>query len=154
MDMTATFVGEPKSNRFSLSGTCPHCSHKAVFSMVSAPHLPPAEVRKIVGDRLYIGYSTHNEEQFVIGNREPVDYLALGPVFATVSKYNLNPVVGVNELARLRRLSSKPLVAIGGITRMSAVKAFEAGANSVAIISDFLVGDWRQSIAEWAELRP
>lgn len=120
---------------------------------VGQDDLPPAEVRKIVGDRLFIGYSTHNEEQFVAGDREPVDYLALGPIFTTVSKHKPDPVVGVDELARLRRLSSKPLVAIGGITRMSAARAFGAGANSVAIISDFLADDWRQSMAEWAALR-
>jgi thiamine-phosphate pyrophosphorylase len=121
---------------------------------VGQDDLPPAQVRKIAGDRLFIGYSTHNEEQFVAGNREPADYLALGPIFATVSKHNPDPVVGVDELARLRRLSAKPLVAIGGITRQNASNAFEAGANSIAIISDFLADDWRQSIAEWTRLRP
>lgn len=116
--------------------------------------LPPGAAREIAGDRLFIGYSTHNEAQLRAGDLEPVDYLALGPIFATVSKHNPDPVVGVDELARLRRLTSKPLVAIGGITRQSAAKAFAAGADSVAIISDFLAGDWRQSIAAWTELRP
>jgi thiamine-phosphate pyrophosphorylase len=121
---------------------------------VGQDDLPPGEVRKIAGDRLFIGYSTHNEAQFVGGDREPVDYLALGPLFATVSKQNPDPVVGVEELARLRRLSSKPLVAIGGITRKNAAEAFGAGADSVAIISDYLAGDWRRAIAEWAALKP
>lgn len=117
---------------------------------VGQDDLPPSAVREIAGDRLFIGYSTHNEAQFVEGDREPVDYLALGPLFATVSKLNPGPVVGVAELSRLRSLSSKPLVAIGGITRQNAAEAFDAGADSVAIISDFLAGDWRRSIAEWA----
>lgn len=115
--------------------------------------LPPRAVREIAGDRLFIGFSTHNEAQLRAGDKEPVDYLALGPIFATASKYNPDPVVGVDELARLRRLTSKPLTAIGGITRQSAGRAFAAGADSVAIISDFLTGDWRHSIAEWTALR-
>ena len=120
---------------------------------VGQEDLPPSAVRKVVGDRLFIGYSTHNEAQLAAGDCEPVDYLALGPLFATVSKQNPDPVVGVDELARLRRLSSKPLVAIGGITRKNAAQAFAAGADSVAIISDFLTGDWRQAITEWTELK-
>lgn len=119
---------------------------------VGQDDLPPGEVRKIVGDRLLIGYSTHNEAQFVAADREPVDYLALGPLFATVSKTNPEPVVGVEELARLRRLSSKPLVAIGGITRSNAAEAFSAGADSVSVIADWLSGEWRQSLVEWTAL--
>lgn len=116
--------------------------------------LPPAEVRKLVGDRLFIGYSTHNEVQLRAAGAEPVDYLALGPLFRTSSKDNADPVVGVPEWTRLRPLSSKPLVAIGGATRANARQAFAAGADSVAVISDFLAGDWSRSIAEWAALRP
>ncbi|MDA0206185.1 MAG: thiamine phosphate synthase [Acidobacteria bacterium] len=119
---------------------------------VGQDDLPPGEVRKIVGERLFIGYSTHNEAQLRAGDGEPVDYLALGPLFGTKSKENPDPAVGVAELARLRPLSSKPLVAIGGITRKNAAEASKAGADSVAIISDFLADDWRQSIAEWTEL--
>jgi thiamine-phosphate pyrophosphorylase len=120
---------------------------------VGQDDLPPNEVRKIAGERLFIGYSTHNEAQLRAGDAEPVDYLALGPLFGTTSKENADPAIGVAELARLRPLSSKPLVAIGGITRKNAAEAFEAGADSVAIISDFLAGDWRQSIAEWTALK-
>jgi thiamine-phosphate pyrophosphorylase len=120
---------------------------------VGQDDLPPSEVRKITGERLFIGYSTHNEAQLRAGEGEPVDYLALGPLFGTTSKENPDPTVGVAELARLRPLSAKPLVAIGGITRKNAAEAFKAGADSVAIISDFLAGNWRQSIAEWSDLR-
>lgn len=120
---------------------------------VGQDDLPPNEVRKIAGERLFIGYSTHNEAQLRAGDKEPVDYLALGPLFRTASKENPDPTVGVAELARLRPLSSKPLAAIGGITRKNAAEAFAAGADSVAIIADLLAGDWRQSIAEWTELK-
>lgn len=120
---------------------------------VGQDDLPPGAARKIAGDRLFIGFSTHNEAQLRAGDGEPVDYLALGPLFGTASKENPDPTVGLAEFSRLRPLSSKPLVAIGGITRQNAAQAFGAGANSLAIISDFLAGDWRRSIAEWAELR-
>ncbi len=67
---------------------------------------------------------------------EPVDYLAIGPIFPTRSKLNPDPVVGVDRLRALRALTQKPLVAIGGITRELAPQVFEAGADSVAVISD------------------
>ena len=120
---------------------------------VGQDDLPPSAVRKIAGERLFIGYSTHNEAQLRAADGAPVDYLALGPLFGTASKENPDPAVGIAALARLRPLSSKPLVAIGGITRMNAAEAFQAGADSAAIISDFLAGDWRQSIAEWTQLK-
>ncbi len=83
------------------------------------------------------------------GDAEPVDYLALGPVFGTTSKENPDAAVGVEELRRLRGLTSKPLTAIGGITRENVASVFEAGADSAALISDFLRGDWRASVAVW-----
>jgi thiamine-phosphate pyrophosphorylase len=98
--------------------------------------LPPADARKIMpGDRI-IGFSTHNAEQLRAGDRESVDYLAIGPIFATGSKQNPDPVVGIEGLRTLRPLTKKPLVAIGGITRKTARSVLEAGADSVAIIGD------------------
>jgi thiamine-phosphate pyrophosphorylase len=98
--------------------------------------LPPAEARRIAGSELLIGYSTHNESQFRTAAAEPVNYLALGPIFGTVSKANPDPSVGVEELRRLRPLSPHPLVAIGGVTRATAHQVLEAGADSLAIIGD------------------
>ena len=79
---------------------------------------------------------------------EPVDYLAVGPIFATGSKQNPDPVVGLDRLRTLRALTQKPLVAIGGITRELAPKVFEAGADSVAVIGD-LFPDVRARAKEW-----
>ena len=84
--------------------------------------LPPAKVRRMVGSSVWIGHSTHNAEQLQAGDREPVDYLAIGPIFATGSKENPDPVLGITTLAGLRPLTSKPLVAIGGITRANAAQ--------------------------------
>jgi thiamine-phosphate pyrophosphorylase len=83
-----------------------------------------------------IGFSTHNESQLRAAVGEPVDYVALGPVFATGSKANPDPVLGVDELRRLRPISNRDLVAIGGITRATARQVLAAGADSVAVIGD------------------
>ena len=120
---------------------------------VGQDDLPPTDVRKLVGDRLFIGYSTHNEAQLRLATSEPVDYLALGPLFGTSSKENPDATVGVVELARIRDLSSKPLVGIGGITRENVRQVFDAGADSAAVISDFLGEDWRAAITDWAGVR-
>lgn len=116
---------------------------------VGQDDLPPSAVRRIAGDRLLVGYSTHNADQLLAANSEPVDYLAIGPIFATASKQNPDPVVGTAGLARLRALTRKPLVAIGGITRSNAREAIEAGADSLAVISDLLDPDPRTAISEW-----
>ena len=86
--------------------------------------------------------------------REPVDYVALGPIFSTSSKQNPDPVVGLDELRRCRALTAKPLVAIGGITAGKTPAVFEAGADSVAVIADLLpdpatFGSLRQRMEEW-----
>jgi thiamine-phosphate pyrophosphorylase len=100
--------------------------------------LPVAAARKVVGPEAVIGYSTHNEEQLLSGDEQPADYLAIGPIFDTRSKKNAAPVVGVTEMARLRKLTAKPLVAIGGIGLQQVKAVFEAGADSIAVISELL----------------
>jgi thiamine-phosphate pyrophosphorylase len=98
--------------------------------------LPPADARRIMPPGRIVGFSTHNADQLRSGDREPVDYLAIGPIFATGSKQNPDPIVGLEQLRTLRTLTRKPLIAIGGITRETALSVFEAGADSVAIIGD------------------
>jgi thiamine-phosphate pyrophosphorylase len=98
--------------------------------------LPPAAARRVTGPETCIGYSTHNEAQLRAAASEPVDYLALGPIYSTSSKQNPDPVVGVDELRRLRHLTAKPLVAIGGIRLARALEVWRAGADSIALISD------------------
>lgn len=103
---------------------------------VGQDDLAPADARRVLPPGAILGFSTHSEGQLAAGDREPVDYLAIGPIFATASKENPDPVVGIAELRRLRAMTAKPLVAIGGITRETAREVFEAGADSVAIIGD------------------
>ncbi|MGH9657519.1 MAG: thiamine phosphate synthase, partial [Bryobacteraceae bacterium] len=89
--------------------------------------LTPSDARRVVGSRC-IGFSTHNEIQLRAAAGEPVDYVALGPIFATGSKDKPDPAVGVERLREWRRLSPRPLVAIGGITRATARTVLDAGA--------------------------
>jgi thiamine-phosphate pyrophosphorylase len=116
--------------------------------------LPPADARRIMPSDRVIGFSTHSTDQLRAGDREPIDYLAIGPIFATASKENPDPTVGIERLRKLRPLTQKPLVAIGGITRKTAAAVFEAGADSVAIIGDLYPqpltrASLRQRAEEW-----
>lgn len=102
--------------------------------------LPPLAARRILGDRALIGFSTHNVEQAVAASALPVDYLAIGPLFATSSKENPDPVVGLDGLRHVREAVPRhiPLVAIGGITPENAQAVLAAGADSLAVISALL----------------
>jgi thiamine-phosphate pyrophosphorylase len=114
--------------------------------------LPAASVRGMRGRDMALGLSTHNEAQLRDADRQPADYLAIGPIFGTQSKENPDPVVGLTELARLRPLTQKPLVAIGGITRANARQVLAAGADSVAVISDLFDADLDVRLAEWMKI--
>ena len=110
--------------------------------------LAPADARRILPPGAVIGFSTHNEQQLRAGDQEPVDYLAIGPIFPTVSKQKPDPLVGLDKLRRLRAVTRKPLVAIGGITRETAHAVFDAGADAIAVIGD-LYPDPRARAKEW-----
>jgi thiamine-phosphate pyrophosphorylase len=103
---------------------------------VGQDDLLPESVRKIIGPERWLGVSTHNPEQLREADSTSADYVAIGPVFATSSKDNPDPIVGLEGVRRARELTAKPLVAIGGITRANAASVLEAGADSVAVISD------------------
>ncbi|MGB6331084.1 MAG: thiamine phosphate synthase [Candidatus Sulfotelmatobacter sp.] len=115
---------------------------------VGQDDLSPESVRSIIGPDRWLGVSTHNPEQLLEADRTSADYLAIGPVFSTSSKDRPDPVVGLEGVRRARQLTRKPLVAIGGITRSNAASVIEAGADSVAVISD-LLRDPRKSAEEF-----
>jgi thiamine-phosphate pyrophosphorylase len=94
--------------------------------------------RRVLGDRLWVGVSTHIPEQVEAAAATSADYVAVGPVFATSSKANPDPVIGLQGVRVARSLTRKPLVAIGGITRQNCDSVLEAGADAVAVISDLL----------------
>jgi len=115
---------------------------------VGQEDLSPQSARRVIGAKLWLGVSTHNPEQLHEADATSADYLAIGPVFATSSKLNPDPVVGLEGVRRARQLTGKPLVAIGGVTRANARSVLDAGADSVAVISD-LVHDPRKSAEEF-----
>ena len=105
---------------------------------VGQDDLPPRDARRLIGSEAILGFSSHNPAQLAAAGGEPVDYVALGPIFATASKRNPDPVVGVEEISKCRSLIEKPLVAIGGITLENAPDVLRAGADSVAVIAGLL----------------
>lgn len=105
---------------------------------VGQDDLSPESVRSIIGPGRWLGVSTHNPEQMQQAGQTSADYLAIGPVFSTSRKDRPDPVVGLEGVRRARQLTRKPLVAIGGITRSNAASVIDAGADSVAVISDLL----------------
>jgi thiamine-phosphate pyrophosphorylase len=141
----AMFVVNDRADLAALTGAALH---------LGQDDLPPSAARKVVGAGALIGFSTHNERQLRSGAAEPADYLALGPIFGTASKHNPDPVVGINDLSRLRTLTERPLVAIGGITRANAQAVLAAGADAVAIIGDLFAGtaNLRAHTQEWVAL--
>ncbi len=105
---------------------------------VGQQDLSPAETRALVGSEALIGVSTHGSGQLVIAATSAADYLAIGPICETQSKQDHEPVVGLEGVRAARALTTKPLVAIGGITRANCASVIEAGADSVAVISGLL----------------
>jgi len=105
---------------------------------VGQEDLDVEQARRVLGQDKLVGVSTHNLEQFERAAASSADYIAVGPIYDTSTKANPDPVVGVDLLRRVRRLSDKPVVAIGGITLEQAAAVIEAGADSVAVISGIL----------------
>ena len=105
--------------------------------------LSPGAARRIFdqvkdGKARIIGFSTHNLSQVIEADTLPIDYIAIGPVFATGSKAKPDPVVGLEGVRQARRVTKKTLVAIGGITRLNCSQVKDSGADAVAVISDLL----------------
>jgi thiamine-phosphate pyrophosphorylase len=112
--------------------------------------LAPAEARRILGPDRIIGFSTHNFEQAINADKLPVDYIAVGPIFATSTKQNPDPVVGLPLLTEICRSVHKPVVAIGGIKLEQANDVLKAGATSIAVIRDLLdTGNLVMRVREW-----
>ena len=111
---------------------------------VGQTDLSPADARAVIGATAILGLSTHTREQWDEALREPISYLAIGPAFGTATKSTGYDAVGL-EIVKLAATAASergvPTVAIGGITLENAASVIEAGAASVAVISDLLKGD-------------
>jgi len=109
--------------------------------------------RSVIGTGKLLGVSTHNLDQFKDAAATSADYVAVGPVFSTSTKANPDPVVGIELIRRVRPLTDKPIVAIGGITLARAAEVIQAGADSVAVLSDILLApDPGQRARQYIEL--
>ena len=98
--------------------------------------LPPAAARRVVGDGVWIGASSHDDGELAAAAADPaVDVVAVGPVFGTVSKRDPEPAVGLDFVRRARRVTAKPLVAIGGIGEAELPAVLAAGADAAAVLS-------------------
>ena len=101
--------------------------------------LPPEKARQILGERAIIGFSTHSVRQAVDVVRLPIDYVAIGPVFATQTKENPDQIVGLEGVRQVREaIGDFPLVAIGGIAPENFSEVWRAGADSLAVIKALL----------------
>ena len=106
---------------------------------VGQDDLPPADARRLVGPDRIVGFSTHSVPQIEAAIREPISYLAVGPVFGTKTKNTGYSAVGLDLVSTAVRLAKGiPVVAIGGITLDTAESVLQAGATSVAVIGDLL----------------
>jgi thiamine-phosphate pyrophosphorylase len=126
---------------------------KAAGVHLGQTDLPPASARQILGPDSIVGFSTHNMEQALAAESLPVDYIALGPIFATSTKENPDPVVGLENLAAICKVVHKPVVAIGGIRLENARQAIDAGAQCVAVIRNLLEhADIAGRLHRWNEI--
>lgn len=101
--------------------------------------MPPEAARKILGEEAIIGFSTHNIRQAIEAAKMPIDYIAVGPIFGTTTKENPDPIVGLENLCRVRdEIGDFHLVAIGGINQDNFKEVLSGGADSVAVISALL----------------
>jgi thiamine-phosphate pyrophosphorylase len=120
---------------------------------VGQDDLSPAAVRALVGPPVAIGLSTHTEVQIQAALNEPIDYVAIGPVFGTATKdTGYEPVGLAGVTAAVERTAARrlPVVAIGGITLDRASAVIRAGAGAVAVISDLLAtGDPASRVREY-----
>jgi thiamine-phosphate pyrophosphorylase len=148
----ATFIVNDRADYAAILGAGLH---------IGQDDLSPKDARRVIGPGAILGFSTHNPEQMLAAESEPVDYVAFGPVFTTASKENPDPTVGLDGLRSVRAITNRPLVAIGGVNRDNVLSCFGAGANSVAVISNLLPVSFavsaskqtlRDRMAEWQRL--
>ena len=120
---------------------------------VGQEDLAPADARGLLGPAAIVGFSTHTVAQIEAALREPITYLAVGPVFGTSTKDTGYSAVGLGLVSTAARLAGAiPVVAIGGITLETATSVLEAGATSVAVIGDLLTkGDPQVRVAAYLQ---
>jgi len=128
--LAVTFIVNDRADVAALAG--------AAGVHVGQEDLSVEDARRVIGAGKLVGVSTHNLEQFQQAVATSADYIAVGPIFATGTKANPDPVIGPEFIHAVRPLTDKPIVAIGGITLERAAATIVAGADCVAVIRDIL----------------
>jgi thiamine-phosphate pyrophosphorylase len=101
----------------------------------------PTSERIVAAEDFWVGVSTHTLDQVRSAAATSADYIAIGPIFGTTTKQHHEPVVGTEFIRAARKLTTKPLVAIGGITVAAAEEVFRAGADGIAVARDLICSD-------------
>ncbi len=104
---------------------------------VGKEDLPPEAVRKVAGDKLYVGYTANSLEELKKAQDLPVDYIGFGSIYPTTTKENYK-LVGVEALREAVRISEKPIVCIGGIMPYRVAEVVKAGCRNLAISAGIL----------------
>ena len=123
----------------------------AAGAHVGQDDMPADSARRLLGPGRWLGLSTHDEAQVESASGLPVDYIALGPIFASATKSGHAAPLGLARLSSCRRLTALPVVAIGGITAENAAEVRAAGADAVAVVSAVAVGDVRANVRRLME---
>lgn len=110
------------------------CEARADGVHVGQDDMPPSEIRRRYPELKYVGLSTHSPAQVVAANGEPVDYIGVGPVYATPTKDIPDPVLGLETMSEMIALSAHPAVAIGGIDIFRLPEVKKAGAKNFALV--------------------
>jgi thiamine-phosphate pyrophosphorylase len=110
------------------------------------------DVRVVVGSQAIVGLSTHDESQIDGARQEAVDYIAVGPIYGTVTKDTGYTARGLDLLRYAAARGDRPVAAIGGITLERTREVIAAGAALIAVISDILRGDPEQRTRQFIDL--
>ena len=100
--------------------------------------VPPEAVRKLIGDKMFIGLSTHSPAQADDAVRSGVDYIGVGPLFATNTKKDVCDPVGLEYLEYIVKNIRLPFVAIGGIKEHNIAEVYRRGARCIALVTDIV----------------
>ncbi len=114
---------------------------------VGESDMPVAEARRWLGPDKFIGLSITEPEQVLRPDAEAADYLGVGPIYRQQTKLDAAPPLGVDGLARTRRLTRKPIVAIGGLTPENSAPALAAGADGLAVVSALVAAENPEAVA-------
>jgi thiamine-phosphate pyrophosphorylase len=101
---------------------------------VGQDDMPPSEIRRLYPALKYVGLSTHSPAQVIAANKEPVDYIGVGPVYATPTKDIPDPTLGLETMSEMISLSDRPAVAIGGINSDNIADVRRFGARNFAVV--------------------